>query len=147
MSRWALSYNMRSQISLETRALYGVSRTDDLVHNEATKGRIKLDNQDEDRLYNTLVSFGILKNEGKSLQNIATKDLATKDIERDLLNVFSDGQQQLNQFVEERLLTSVKKFHDPLHKNKPTTFSSLFDVGKSSKTEKEKVIRADRLVL
>ena len=82
------------------------------------------------------------------LQNIATKDVATKEIERDLLNTCSDGQKQLNQFVEERLLSCTdKKFLDPLHTNQPMTFPSLFEPKKNSKAEKEKVIRADRLVL
>ncbi len=79
LSRWALSYNLRSHISLETRALYGVSRTDDLVHNEATKGRIKLDNQDENRLHDQLVSFGLFKTkESQSLQNICNKGYSNK---------------------------------------------------------------------
>ena len=39
-------------------------------------------------------------------------------------------------------------FSDPIHKNKPITFLSLFKPNKkSSKHEKDKVIRADRLVL
>ncbi len=76
----------------------------------------------------------------KILQNIATKDIAAKKIERDLLN---DGQKQLNQFVQERLLSSDEvKFRDPLHKNKPMTFASLYEPTKSLKTgkEKEKII-------
>ena len=35
--RWALSH-----MALETRALYGVSRKDDLVHNESTKAELSL---------------------------------------------------------------------------------------------------------
>ena len=53
-----------------------------------------------------LVSFGMFKTEEtqiQSLQNITTKDVTTKEIERDLLNASSDGQKQLNQFVQERL--------------------------------------------
>ena len=72
---------------LETRAIYGVSRMDDLVQNKSTKGRIKLDNEDEDFLYNTLVSFGMFKKKGvqaQNLHNIATKDVRTKEIESDL---------------------------------------------------------------
>ena len=138
-------------MALETRALYGVSRTDDLVHNESTKGRIKLNNQDENHLHDMLVSFGLFKTKKtQSLLNIATKDIATKEIERDLLHASSDGQKQLNQFVQERVLSSAEiKFRDPLHKNKPMTFASLYEPTKSLKTgkEKEKIIRADRLVL
>ena len=150
LSRWALLYNLRSHVALETRALHGVSRTDDLIHNDLLK--IKLDNQDEDRLHDMLVSFGMFKTEEtqiQSLQNIATKDVTTKEIERDLLNTSSDGQKQLNQFVQERLLFSFEiKFRDPLHKNKPMTFASLYEPTKSLKTgkEKEKVITVDRLV-
>ena len=47
-------------------------------------------------------------------------------------------------------MSSVEiKFRDPLHKNKPSTFASLYKPTKSLKTgkNKEKVIRADRLVL
>ena len=85
--------------------------------------------------------------QAQNLHNIATKDVATKEIESDLLNASSDGQKQLNQFVEERLSSTGKKFRDPLHKNKSMTFSSLFEPKKNLKAEKEKVIRADRLVL
>ena len=59
---------------------------DALVHNESTKGRIRFDKQDEDCLYSTLVSFGMLKTEelqAQNLHNIATKDVATKEIESD----------------------------------------------------------------
>ncbi len=142
---------MRSHIALETRALFGVNRMDDLVHNESTAGRIRLDCQDEDRLYSMLASFGMLRQEEAQVQilhNIATKDVATEVIARDLVNASSDGLKQLNQFVEERLMPSgSKKFRDPLHKNKPKTFASLFEPIKTSKTKKEKLMRADRLVL
>ena len=47
-------------MALETRALFYVSRMDALVHNESTKGRIKFDTQDEDRLHDILVSFNML---------------------------------------------------------------------------------------
>ncbi len=138
LSRWALSYNIRSHIALETRALFGVNRMDDLVHNESTAGRIRLECQDEDRLYSMLASFGMLRQEEAQVQilhNIATKDVATEVIARDLVNASSDGLKQLNQFVEERLMPSgSKKFRDPLHKNKPKTFASLFEPIKTSKT-------------
>ena len=151
LSRWALSYNLRSHMAMETRALYGVSTTDDLVHNESTKGRIKLDNQDEKHLHDQLVSFGLFKTkELQRLQNTATKDIATQEIERDVLNFSSKGQKQLNQFVQERILSSAEvTFRDPLLRNKPRTFASLYEPTRSLKTgkEKEKIIRADRLVL
>ena len=66
-----------------------------------------------------------------TLQNIATKDLATTDIQESLLNAEHLGQMQVNAFVNERLITSDDgntnlKFRDPLRKSKAPTFSSLY---------------------
>ena len=57
-----------------------------------------------------------------SLQNIDSKDFASKEIENDLLSAKEKGQKQLENFVAERLLPQEhrkKKFRDPLPKNKP----------------------------
>ena len=62
-----------------------VSARQIILSNESTKGRIKLDNQDENHVHDQLGSFGLFKTkESQRLQNIATKDIATQEIERDL---------------------------------------------------------------
>jgi len=43
------------------------------------------------------------------LQNLATKDIVTKNIEDALLMARQKGQDQLNQFVEERLLAGIDR--------------------------------------
>ena len=85
------------------------------------------------------------------LQNIATKDLATDQIQDSLLNAEKLGQEQLNNFVGGRLIkcegmqTEIK-FHDLLKKVKLATFASLYLTQKETRT-KEKVIKADRNIL
>ncbi|MGH0123935.1 UNVERIFIED_CONTAM: hypothetical protein FKN15_015461 [Acipenser sinensis] len=68
----------------------------------------KADSQDEDNLLTTLQTFNLFSSEvPQDLQNIATKDLATKQIEEDLLEARQKGQEQLNTFIAERLLPCV----------------------------------------
>ena len=105
LSRWALSCNLRSHMSCETREMYHLNMDEEPMHNESTKGRQKQDSQDEDNLMAVLLSFNIFANEESPvLQNTATKDLATQKIGDDLLNAKHKGQKQLNTFVEDRLL-------------------------------------------
>ena len=109
LSRWALSYNLRSHLALETRAVFAVGSDDDLVHNETTKSRMKQDTKDEDSLVTTLESFTLFSSDlPHTLQNIANKDLVTEAIEADLLAAETKGQDQLNSFVEERLMAFPK---------------------------------------
>ena len=81
-----------------------------------------------------------------TLQNVANKQLATSDIETDLLHVREKGQNNVNSFllpVNERRV----KFRDTLTKNKPLTFASLYQMKQKSKSGNERVLKADRSVL
>ena len=85
------------------------------------------------------------------LRYIATKDLATEDIQKSLLHAENLGQGVLDTFVEKRLIKlkgqqTGLKFHDPLPKVKPSTFSSLFSVLKQQRVKKS-AIKADRNIL
>lgn len=86
LSRWALSYNMRSHISCETREAFDTDLDDIVNHNECNRGRRRQDKKDEDSLFTTLKNFKLFSSDvPQELQNIATKDLAHKSIEEDLL--------------------------------------------------------------
>ncbi|KAL8600360.1 hypothetical protein ACOMHN_013575 [Nucella lapillus] len=152
LSRWALSYNLRSHLALETRAAFAVGSSDDIVHNETTRSRMKQDTKDEDKLLTTLKSFKLFSSDmPHSLQNIANKDLVTEAIEADLLSAERKGQEQLNSFVQERLVATEQRkvrLRDPLPKNKFLTFSSLFEVKRTdSRTGGVKTVKADRNIL
>ena len=149
LSRWALSFSLRSHLAHDTKTVFGVASHDDYVHNETTKGRMKLDSRDEHALLTVLQSFGLFSDKlPQTLQNIANKDLATQDIEDDLLTAAQKGQDQLGAFVEERLLPTEERrvsFWDRLQQNKYLTFATLYKVRQSdAKSSKAKTVKADR---
>ena len=93
LNRWALSYNLHACIANKTRALFHVGSDDQMIHNETTKGRMKRDSEDEENIMSVLQRFKVFSPEAgyDVLQNIATKDLATIDIQQSLLNADEMG--------------------------------------------------------
>lgn len=86
LCRWTLSYNLRSHIAAETHAMYSNSPGCIRVHKEATKSRQKRDNDDEIALLSVFEGFKVFASVSPgSLQNLATKDLATEAIKNSLL--------------------------------------------------------------
>jgi hypothetical protein len=152
LSRWALSYNLRSHLALETRFSFGLGSGYDSIHQETTKGRKNVDLRDEDSLLCVLQRCCVFScDTPKTLQNIANKDLATQEIEDDLLSAENKGQSQLDEFVEATLLPSDERkltFRDTLSKNKYLTFSSLFEVQQSDSHSKKTItVKVDRNIL
>ena len=90
---------------------------------------MKRDSKDEDSLMTVLQRFGLFPGYLRHYKILQT-NLVTQDIEDDLLNAPQKGQEQLDNFVKEKLM-SVKGrksgFRDKLTQNKYLTFSSLFD--------------------
>ena len=81
LSRWALSYNHRSHMSLETKRMFQVNSSveDVSVHNESHSGRQAVDDHEENNLLAILISLKLFSNKSLScIQNIVTKDLATE---------------------------------------------------------------------
>ena len=52
--RWALSYNLRSEIAEKTHDMFGLLQEDTFSHNESAPGRILRDNKDEESLVSVL---------------------------------------------------------------------------------------------
>jgi len=151
LNRWALSYNLHACIANKTRALFHVGSDDQMIHNETTKGRMKRDSEDEENIMSVLQRFKVFSPEAgyDVLQNIATKDLATIDIQQSFLNAEEMGQVQLMTFVKERLIISedghsTRKLRDPLHKANALTFSSLYEAKKDR--GKDTIMKADRSI-
>lgn len=155
LCRWTLSYNLRSQIAAETHAMYNHGPGSKRVHKEATKSRQKRDNDDEDSLLSVFQGFNVFASGcPDSLQNLATKDLATEAIQNSLLCAKDLGQEEVNTFVEERMIVPDQggkpdvQIHSPLHKSYAKTFSSLYEVVKDSKDkDKRTILKVDRNIL
>ena len=60
---------------------------DNLLTKETTNARKRRDNHDEDKLLEILDMFNVFKEISDYLINIATKDVATDDIQESLLNL------------------------------------------------------------
>ena len=103
LTKWSLSYNLKSQLTGQTIHMFGVSHDYSLFHKESYKGRIAADIRDEKALTQTLERFNVLSDETQSemLQNPVTKDLATDTVQESLLRAQQLRQHQLkNTFVE-----------------------------------------------
>ena len=83
----------------------------------------------------------------ESLHSIATKDVATPEIQQSLLSAEELGQSKLDTFVEERLVNSTVKFRDRMQKSNPLTFKSLYKVSNRDAKGKVTILKADRTIL
>ena len=148
LSRWTLSYNMRSCVASQTREMFNLHMDDDLTPTEATPGRMKRDNLDENRIMEVLIRFKAFETgqPAGQLVNIATKDVATLDIQESLINAEKLGQQQLSDFVSQRLVERSVKLMDTMLKSKVLTFSSLYVISKDAAKKKTEVLKSDRQI-
>jgi hypothetical protein len=152
LSRWALSYNYRSQIYADTHGMYIVCNEDNLTHNEAKPGRQTRDQDNENSLMSTLQQFTVFAPEvhPTSLHNIATKDLATDQIQESLLNAAELGKEQVDKFERQASIRDgpAVSFHSAVRRNNAPTFDTLYEVVKDSKDkDKTTVLKADRSIL
>ena len=135
--------------------MFHIYPSDTVSHNEAKPARQRRDNTDEQAILSVLLRFQMFASDvhPNVLQNIATKDLATDKIQESLLNARKHGEQQLDVFVEERLMRKLGKpatlsTYDTIKKNKAPTFENIYDVVQhNSETKLKTVMKADRNVL
>ena len=156
LCRWTLSYNLRSHIAAETHAMFNQGPGSVRVHNEANQSRQNRDNDDEAALLLVFQRCKVFSSGSPgTLQNLATKDLATEAIQNSLLFAKQLGQ-EVNIFVDKRMIVPDQAdkpdvpIHAPLHSvwSNAKTFTSLYEVVKDSKDkDKRTILKADRNVL
>ena len=155
LCRWTLSYNLRAHIAAETHAMYNNCPGSTHVHNEARKSRQKRDNEDEMALLSAFQRFQVFASVSPgSLQNLVTKDLATEAIQNSLLCAKELRQEEVNTFVEERMIVPEQgdkpdvPIHASLHRSKAKTFASLYEVVKDTNDKNTRnILKTDRNVL
>ena len=147
LSRWALSFNHRSKIAKDTKEMYDLDLSQHMSYKESGIAR----RHQESKLVQKLKAFGSFSESiTDELVNIATKDQATEEITESLLNVRILAQEQLQSFINERLVlpddfSQRKNFHDPMKRNIPATFSKLYEAKKSD--SQKTTLKVDRSVL
>ena len=133
--RWTLSYNLRSDIAHQTHAMYNHCLGNLHLHKITTKS----DKDDESALLSTLQGFNVFSNfsHPETRHNLTTKDLATAAIQDSLLLAKELGQEEISDFVRQRLIVPEQhdkpdvSFHDIMHRNNASTFSILYKVVKN----------------
>ena len=151
LARWALSYNLRSDIASRTYEIFHASSDGMLSHKECSKGRKDTDANAEKTVREEIVRLNIFSvgtEVNEVLQNAATKDQATQKVSDSLLNARNLGQKQLESFVSERLIEKTVSLRATLSKNKAPTFASLYNVTQKSRdSEKSSIVKVDRNVM
>lgn len=149
LQRWALSFGWRTEITQKTYAMYGLATsTVARVTNEATTARRRRDNRDEESILSSLKYFNVFAPVKYSgiMQNIVTKDVATEDIQKFLLNVADDGEKQVLTFVKERLIGDEGgvrvSFDEPVTQNTVASMKALY-----AKPASEKATQTQKKVL
>ena len=105
LMRWSLSFNLRSHMSNKTHEMYDML-PDKSIAKETTPSRSKRDTEDEQAMLDILQRFKVFSSDAPkdTLQNIATKDLASEEIQLSLLNASNFGQEEIMKFVRDRIL-------------------------------------------
>ena len=84
--------------------------------------------------------------EGDEVYNLSSGKAFQGDTES-LLNTWNHGDELAKQFLEERLYSNNKSFHDKLKRNKPTLFSNTINTVKSKDKAKTQVVDANRNIM
>ena len=113
--------------------MFDIHHDDCLIHKESAKERQKQDNEAENAPHSTLQKFGVSSSEiNGTLQNIATKDLATPEIEQSLDQARFLGQTQLERFVERRLLSAEREEEEERQREERTEENLLDPISKNN---------------
>ena len=144
--RWCLTYNHRSQVSESTYEMFGICDLDREYTvweaKESNPARLNRDEQDVKNIMNQLDRFNAFK---QVLPELTTMDVAPDEISTSLLTAPARGNEQIDDFVCNRLMQHPAKFHDPVKQNRSRTLSSIYEVTLQTHIgEKTKTIKAGR---
>lgn len=143
LQRWALSFHWRTEITNKTFEMYDL-KSKIHSHNEESPSRRKRDNADENTIFKHLEHLNILSTTFSTncVQNAATKDVASKDIESSLLAAYSEGRKTAIAFVNNRLIlqsnsASIVGFHEAMSKVQAPTMANLYKTTSIATLEKK----------
>lgn len=152
LQKWALSFHWRTNITDKTLSMYGL-KSNVGKHNEETPGRRNRDICDENTILKYLQHLKVLSEDVNpdELQNAATKDVATKEIEVSLLGAYAEGHKEVIKFVKERLILqenskTTTSYNDKISKVNAPTMTYLFKPV-SNVTSEKKLKNADSKIL
>ena len=81
------------------------------------------------------------------LISLATKDIATADIQKDLLTAKDKGIKLVCEYLQHSLIDQSVPFFGPLKRNKSRTFGTLYKTTITNKRNEKKTLKADRKLI
>ena len=78
---------------------------------------------------------------------LTTKDVATEEIQQDLLTAYDRGKEALVEEVNEKLINKSTDFYESTRRHKSKTIASLYNVDFTTKENKTKAMKADRKLI
>ena len=148
VDRWFLTIHEHASVTTAIKKVYGMKDNDNKMHKEATKARVKRDEDDVNKLLSCFTSSLMIKPyslESDALVNFVTGVVLPDDVAETLVNSTKKGQNQMNNFIEERINPNTTSFWDSIPNNKVKTFSSVSKkVSVKATDEKLMTVNADR---
>ncbi|ESP01342.1 hypothetical protein LOTGIDRAFT_157521 [Lottia gigantea] len=78
------------------------------------------------------------------MTSISSGVVASDEISADLMSAEEVDEVALNNYIEERLTSDKKKYHDPIKQVKSKTFSSQLKMKAKTQSGKEVILQSDR---
>ena len=145
--RWFPTMHERASITTALKELYGLQDDGNSVHKEVTPRRVQRDEEDVKKMIGCF-SSGLMTDpftqDSGVLLNFATGAVLPGDVAESLVSSTEKEREQMNNFVEKRLATSVISFWEPLRKLKIKTFSSTNKNISLKSNDKLVTVNADR---
>ena len=167
--KFCITWAERSFVSHSTRLMLNLEDTNDQnisTRKDAQQSRRKLDTETVEGLKNQFTRFDVFKipvsekgvpiipqdsdmQEESRLQltSIATNDVATSEIQQDMLSAENRGRQLVLKHVNSWFVKKDVLFFDSLKKNNTKTLKTMYQTKVQGKQDEQKVIKADRKLL
>ena len=149
--RFCTTWSERSHVSKCTRVMYHLDDEDDDSENistrkEALPSRILTDEKSVQSLVKQFARFKVFNiqleedmssaHDTVNLTALTTKDVATEEIQQDLLTAYDRGKEALMEEVNEKLINKSTDFYESTKRHKSKTIASLYNVHTQGKQNK-----------
>ena len=128
LDRWFLTIHDRPSVTTALKEVYGIKGNDTTMHKEATKAKVKRDEDDVNKLVERFTS-DLMTNpfslESDAVDKFATGVVLLDDLAERWVNSTSKGRDQMKNFIEKRINSNITSFWDAIPSNKGENLSVL----------------------
>ena len=168
--KFCITWGTRSNVSQTVRALFGDTEEEQehtFTRHDSLPSRVALDEEHVQALLNQLDNYDIFCRSGINIEDLsedqtlefekpisdslklvslATKDVASDEVMKDLFEAETKGVEAVVQNVQQRLISKEIGFFHPMKKRNLKTFAVMYQVSVVSQ-QKCQIVKADRKLL